>query len=146
MNRYVAAVGFELYRQLIDEAVADLARVGRVGREPEPVRFDIGVNAYLPAASYVPSKRPRSTSTAGLSPPGDPRQITDELIDRFGPPAEDVENLITLQQAPDRPLPGRGAGPVPRRQAHGLLESSSIPKRAAAIRESVPGALYEWRP
>src|SRR3954454_19661114 len=52
---HVAAVGFELYCQMIDEAVAAAApREGEEGEEaPEPVRLDVPVDAYLPAA-YIP--------------------------------------------------------------------------------------------
>src|SRR4051812_29574545 len=50
---HVAAVGFELYCQMIDEAVAEAG--GDVeGEEPaQPVRLDVPVDAYLPA-TFVP--------------------------------------------------------------------------------------------
>ncbi|HMW46505.1 MAG TPA: helicase-related protein, partial [Solirubrobacterales bacterium] len=144
---HVAAVGFELYCQLIDEAVADLAGREESAGEPEPVRFDIGVNAYLPA-SYVPFEAAKidiHRRIAAARRPGDLRQITDELIDRFGPLPEDVENLITLQQA-RIDLGSAGVEQVQFRG--GKLTVSGIEldsEAAAAIRESVPGALYEWR-
>src|SRR5260370_40001839 len=49
---HVAALGFELYLQMLEEAV-------RAGREregaepPEPVRLDVNVDAYVPA-DYIP--------------------------------------------------------------------------------------------
>ena len=51
---HVAALGFELYMQMLDEAV----RVRRPPTEaeaelPEPVRLDVNVDAYVPA-DYVP--------------------------------------------------------------------------------------------
>ena len=144
---HVAAVGFELHCQLIDEAVADLAGREESAGEPEPVRFDIGVNAYLPA-SYVPFEAAKidiHRRIAAARRPGDLRQITDELIDRFGPLPEDVENLITLQQA-RIDLGSAGVEQVQFRG--GKLTVSGIEldsEAAAAIRESVPGALYEWR-
>ena len=54
---HVAAVGFELYVALLDEAVAAL-RATRDGEqepaaEPAPVRLDVEVDAYVPA-DYVP--------------------------------------------------------------------------------------------
>ncbi|HNC93943.1 MAG TPA: transcription-repair coupling factor, partial [Solirubrobacterales bacterium] len=142
---HVAAVGFELYCQLIDEAVADLAGREESAGEPEPVRFDIGVNAYLPA-SYVPFEAAKidiHRRIAAARRPGDLRQITDELIDRFGPLPEDVENLITLQQA-RIDLGSAGVEQVQFRG--GKLTVSGIEldsEAAAAIRESVPGALYQ---
>ena len=46
---HVAAVGFELYCQMIDEAVAEAAGGDGDGEEaPEPVRLDVPVDAYLP--------------------------------------------------------------------------------------------------
>ena len=52
---HVAAVGFELYCQMIDEAVGRGARRATARREeaPEPVRLDVPVDAYLPAA-FIP--------------------------------------------------------------------------------------------
>ena len=49
---HVAAVGFELYVSMLDDAVAALA--GDAADEaPEPVRVDLPVNAYVPG-DYVP--------------------------------------------------------------------------------------------
>src|SRR2546430_5534477 len=53
---HVAALGFELYIQMLDEAVAVAgAADGRVDGEelPEPVRLDVNVDAYVPA-DYIP--------------------------------------------------------------------------------------------
>src|SRR6202035_2645329 len=49
---HVAALGFELYLQMLEEAV----RAGRdrqPGESPEPVRLDVNVDAYVPA-DYIP--------------------------------------------------------------------------------------------
>src|SRR4051794_38860348 len=51
---HVAALGFELYMQMLDEAVAELGGDGEgVADEREPVRLDVNVDAYVPA-DYVP--------------------------------------------------------------------------------------------
>src|SRR5205814_8060127 len=53
---HVAALGFELYMQMLDEAVAAAgAADGRIDGEelPEPVRLDVNVDAYVPA-DYIP--------------------------------------------------------------------------------------------
>ncbi|MDX6623303.1 MAG: hypothetical protein QOE75_1235, partial [Solirubrobacterales bacterium] len=48
---HVAAVGFELYCQMIDEAVAEAGgEDGEREEAPEPVRLDVPVDAYLPAS------------------------------------------------------------------------------------------------
>ena len=144
---HVAAVGFELYCQLIDEAVAEMAGRDESSAEPEPVRFDIGVDAYLPA-SYVPFEAAKidiHRRIAAARRAGDLRQVTDELVDRFGPVPEEVENLLTLQQA-RIDLGSAGVEQVQFRG--GKLTASGIEldsEQAARVRESVPGAVYEWR-
>ena len=53
---HVAALGFELYMQMLDEAVAAMEAEDE-GYEPEdrpePVRLDVNVDAYVPA-DYIP--------------------------------------------------------------------------------------------
>src|SRR3954462_584160 len=49
---HVAALGFELYMQMLDEAVAAMGEDGYAA-EGEPVRLDVNVDAYVPA-DYVP--------------------------------------------------------------------------------------------
>ena len=50
---HVAALGFELYLPMLDEAVARDGRARRATDEPEPVRLDVNVDAYVPA-DYIP--------------------------------------------------------------------------------------------
>ncbi|HWD85150.1 MAG TPA: transcription-repair coupling factor, partial [Solirubrobacteraceae bacterium] len=51
---HVAALGFELYMQMLDEAVETLSGDGAEGEDDwEPVRLDINVDAYVPA-DYIP--------------------------------------------------------------------------------------------
>src|SRR5881394_3950448 len=45
---HVAALGFELYMQMLDEAVRGMRRDG-ADDEVEPVRLDVDVDAYVPA-------------------------------------------------------------------------------------------------
>ncbi|MCB0869294.1 MAG: transcription-repair coupling factor, partial [Solirubrobacterales bacterium] len=144
---HVAAVGFELYCQLIDEAVAELAGRDESAAEPEPVRFDIGIDAYLPA-SYVPFEAAKidiHRRIAAARRPGELRQVTDELIDRFGPVPDEVDNLLTLQQA-RIDLGSTGAEQVQFRG--GKLTVTGIEldsEQAAKVRDQVPGTVYEWR-
>ena len=112
---------------------------------PEPVRLDVNVDAYVPA-DYVPTSRPRSTSTGGS--PGalevaDVEQLREELEDRFGPVPEPLENLLALQrarikfgQAGARTVSFRGD-----RLAVVPIELDS--RRAKRLREELPEALYE---
>ncbi|HEV2075239.1 MAG TPA: transcription-repair coupling factor, partial [Thermoleophilaceae bacterium] len=45
---HVAAVGFELYVRMLDEAVGELSGTA-ADEAPEPVRMDVAVDAYVPA-------------------------------------------------------------------------------------------------
>jgi transcription-repair coupling factor (superfamily II helicase) len=144
---HVAAVGFELYCQMIDEAVG-AAREAETGEEaPEPVRLDVPVDAYLPAA-FIPFEAAKidvHRRIAAAREPGELRAIRDELIDRFGPPPPEVENLLALQRA--RIELGRaGARSVEFRGGRLSVTGVELDSEgAAALAESVEGALYEWR-
>ena len=97
---HVAAVGFELYCQMIDEAVA-AAGEGGGEEEAEPLRFDVPVDAYLPA-SYIPFEAAKidvHRRVVAAREPGQLRAIRDELGDRFGPLPPEAENLLALQRA-----------------------------------------------
>ena len=50
---HVAALGFELYMQMLDEAVREMDPDEEGAEQPEPVRLDINVDAYVPA-DYIP--------------------------------------------------------------------------------------------
>ncbi|MCB0867268.1 MAG: transcription-repair coupling factor [Solirubrobacterales bacterium] len=144
---HVAAVGFELYCQLIDEAVAELSGRQESATEREPVRFDIGVDAFLPA-SYVPFEAAKidiHRRIAAARRPGDLRQVTDELTDRFGSPPEEVQNLLTLQQA-RIDLGSIGAEQVQFRGGKLTVTGVELDsEQASKVREEVSGAIYEWR-
>jgi len=97
---HVAAVGFELYCQLIDEAVAGLTGEGESGERPEPVRLDVALDAFLPA-DYVPyeaAKIDLHRRIAAARRPGDLRSVEAELVDRFGPLPEEAANLLRIQR------------------------------------------------
>ena len=145
---HVAAVGFELYMQMLEEAVAEL---GQPAAAPDGRR--LGARAarrarrrVRPGRSTSPTRSPRSTCT-GASPrarePADLGAIVEELEDRFGPVPEPVENLVRLQEA--RIKLGRAgartvefrAGPPDR-----VADRAGL-GQARALREEVEGAVYE---
>ena len=145
---HVAAVGFELYCQMIDEAVAEAGGADREGGEaPEPVRFDVPVDAYLPAA-FVPFEAAKidvHRRIAAARAPGELRAIRDELSDRFGPPPPEAENLLALQRARIE-LSLAGAQSVELRGGRLSITGVELEsEQATVLRESVEGALYEWR-
>ena len=49
---HVAALGFELYMQMLDEAVRELDPDEDGAEPPEPVRLDINVDAYVPGGLH----------------------------------------------------------------------------------------------
>ena len=93
----VAAVGFEMYAQLLEEAVAE-AR-GEPPATLPPVRLEIPVTAYVPP-EYIAYEATKIDAHRRIAQTGDPRALDEvraELTDRFGVPPEPVENLLALQ-------------------------------------------------
>jgi transcription-repair coupling factor (superfamily II helicase) len=141
---HVAALGFELYMQMLDEAVAAMGEDG-YDAESEPVRLDVNVDAYVPA-DYVPYEQAKidvHRRIAAATEVADLALLRDELEDRFGPVPEPLHNLIALQQARIK-LGQAGAQAVSfrgGRLAVTPIELDSV--RAKKLREQVPGALYE---
>ena len=97
---HVAAVGFELYMGMLDEAVR-LLSADSAEEAAEPVRMDLPVDAYVPG-DYVPyeaAKIELHRRVAGAREIADLILLREELADRFGPVPEPLENLIRLQDA-----------------------------------------------
>jgi transcription-repair coupling factor (superfamily II helicase) len=145
---HVAAVGFELYCQMIDEAVAEAAVAVDEGEAPlEPLRFDVPVNAYLPA-SFIPFEAAKidvHRRIAASREPGELRAIRDELDDRFGSLPPEAENLLALQRARIE-LRLAGARQVELRGGRLSIIGVELDSVAAGVlAEKVEGALYEWR-
>jgi transcription-repair coupling factor (superfamily II helicase) len=149
---HVAALGFELYMQMLDEAVSAAERAAEssqngepVEEPPEPVRLDVNVDAYVPAdyIAYEQAKIDVHRRIAGALEVADVEQLREELEDRFGPVPEPLENLLALQRARIK-FGEAGARTV---SFHGdrlavvpiLLDS----RRAKRLREELPEALYE---
>ena len=144
---HVAAVGFELYVAMLDEAVEAMRAAGEGGVAEARVRFDVNVDAYLPA-EYIPFEAAKidvHRRVAGAREPGELRALRDELRDRFGPLPEPVENLIELQRV--RIELGRlGAQAVEFRG--GRLSITPLELDAAAVggvRERISDASFESR-
>ena len=144
---HVAAVGFELYCQMIDEAVESAAAQDGDRPAPEPLRFDVPVDAYLPV-DYVPfeaAKIDLHRRIAASREPAELREMRDELEDRFGPPPAEAINLLELQRARIE-LAAAGASRVEFRG--GRLSVVGVELDSAqvdAMQERIEGAIYEWR-
>jgi transcription-repair coupling factor (superfamily II helicase) len=143
---HVAALGFELYMQMLDEAVAAAAAEEGGGEEaPEPVRLDVNVDAYVPA-DYIPYEQAKidvHRRIAGAFDVADLELLREELDDRFGELPQPLSNLIDLQRARIK-LGQAGATAVSfrgGRLAVTPIELDSV--RAKRLRAEIPGALYE---
>ncbi|HUA33899.1 MAG TPA: transcription-repair coupling factor [Candidatus Binataceae bacterium] len=110
----IAAVGFELYTEMMEQAIAELrGQPPRPDFEPE---LRIGVPAYIPD-SYVEDENERLVlyrRLARAENETDLDELKDEMRDRFGPVPTLVENLIAAMNI--------------RRQMKQLLITSAIAK------------------
>ncbi len=143
---HVAALGFELYMQMLDEAVQALSGEDADAEDDwEPVRLDINVDAYVPA-DYIPYEQAKvdvHRRIAGSREVADMAILRDELMDRFGDIPEPLENLISLQIARIK-LGQAGASLVSLRQGRLAVTPVELTStQAKALRAEVPGALYE---
>jgi transcription-repair coupling factor (superfamily II helicase) len=102
---HIASVGFDLYMRLVGEAVADYKRGGGLpgelaDDEPEvaDTKVDLPIDAHLPH-DYIPGERLRLTAYRQLAAALDDAAVAavrEELVDRFGPLPQPVENLLAV--------------------------------------------------
>jgi len=140
---HVAALGFELYLSMLEEAVA--AGSPDAGFEPEPVRLDVNVDAYVPV-DYIPYEQAKIDVHRRIAAARDAAELAalrEELDDRFGPPPEPLVNLLSLQRARIR-LGEAGARVVTLRGGRLTVTPVELePDATARLRQDVPGATYE---
>ncbi len=102
---HIAAVGFEMYTQLIEKAIKRL-RGEEIGEEPTPeIRWH--KPAFIPD-SYVETPHQRLSIYKRLSGVRSAEEVEDmqsELQDRYGPIPEPVTNLLKVMRI--KPLLGR---------------------------------------
>jgi transcription-repair coupling factor (superfamily II helicase) len=96
---HVAALGFELYVELLGEAVAELS--GERRAVARPVRVDATVDAYVPA-TYIEAEALKIDLHRRLAlteSEDELRELRAATEDRYGPVPEPVENLFAIQEA-----------------------------------------------
>ncbi|HKY25247.1 MAG TPA: helicase-related protein, partial [Gaiella sp.] len=96
---HVAALGFELYVEMLNEAVAELTGQKRV--VARPVRIDARVDAYVPG-QYIQAEALKidlHRRIALAEHEDELRELRAATEDRYGPLPEPVENLFKLQEA-----------------------------------------------
>jgi transcription-repair coupling factor (superfamily II helicase) len=93
---HIAAVGFDLYCQLVTEAVAELN--GQEPQEPVEVTIEIPVPAHLPV-DYVARDDVRMEAYRRLATVTELQDVEDvraEWEDRYGPPPPPAEALLAI--------------------------------------------------
>ncbi len=96
---HVAALGFELYVELLAEAVAELS--GRRRTIARPVRVDARIDAYVPG-SYIGAEALKidlHRRIALAESEDELRELEAATEDRYGPLPEPVQNLFAIQDA-----------------------------------------------
>ena len=96
---HIAAVGYDLYCQMVTEAVAELA--GRVPPDVIEVRVELPIDAHLPdsyvARSDLRLEAYRRLAEAGTRPePAAVDAVRAEWEDRYGPAPPPVEALLSV--------------------------------------------------
>jgi transcription-repair coupling factor (superfamily II helicase) len=95
---HVAALGFELYVEMLHEAVAELSGQRRL--VAKPVRIDIRVDAFVPAA-YIAAEALKIDLHRRIALTETEDELHELRIateDRYGPMPEPVENLFAIQE------------------------------------------------
>jgi len=93
---HITSVGFELYTQMMEQAVQELR--GEPPQEEIEPELQLGIAAYIPDA-YIDDVNQRLTwykRLAALKRAEDKVLIAEELSDRYGPVPDIVETLIEL--------------------------------------------------
>ena len=95
---HIKEVGFELYQQMLEEAVAEMKGSGAAVDENWSPQIAVGAAVMIPE-SYVPDLQLRLGLYRRLGELESPEEIDAfgaELIDRFGPLPDEVDHLLKL--------------------------------------------------
>ncbi|HZD66875.1 MAG TPA: TRCF domain-containing protein, partial [Acidimicrobiales bacterium] len=93
---HVAAVGYDLYVQMVSEAVSELK--GEEPREPAEIKLELPVVANLPS-DYVAREDLRLEAYRRLATVTSPAEVDDigaEWADRYGPPPPEAGALLEV--------------------------------------------------
>ncbi|HEX3731969.1 MAG TPA: TRCF domain-containing protein, partial [Mycobacteriales bacterium] len=145
---HIAAVGFDLYVRMVSEAVEEYKAQQNgeaVKSEPVETKVDLPVNANIPH-DYVTSERLRLEMYRKLAEAHDIAEIgavTEELMDRYGPPPEPVKQLLAVAGLRVR---AREASVAEITQQGRQLRLSPVQlpeSKAMRLRRLYPGSIYK---
>lgn len=138
---HVAAVGFEMYVEMLQEAIA--AAHGEAPPEEE-VRVEIPVSAFIPA-DYVPFEAAKIDlhRRIALAPDAESLdRVSSEMEDRFGELPQPVHALVRVQGLRLR-LRAVGARQAAARTGRVIIGPVTLDSTGMrALRDGVEGALY----
>ena len=95
---HIAAVGYEMYCQLLDRSVKELK--GEAVAVPSETAIELGVYGLLPKA-YIPSDQRRMEAYRRLALAATPEEVRTfeaELTEAYGPPPPQARRLIDLAE------------------------------------------------
>jgi len=93
---HIAAVGYDLYCQMVNEAVAELK--GERIEQPVEIKIDLPVDAHLPEL-YVPTEAARLEAyrrLAAVTSSKEVEAIEAEWKDRYGPVPQEAQRLLEV--------------------------------------------------
>ena len=137
---HVAAIGFELYTQMLEEAVNEERGAPRAAELPDVV-VDLALSTAIPD-DYVPSRQRKLElyrRIAELRSLDELAALREELRDRYGPPPEPMRNLLYGVEVKLRAV-AAGATEVRARgpELRVVLGSDLTPERRAALSRVFP--------
>jgi len=95
---HIAAVGYEMYLQIMEKTISELK--GEEYIEDFQPEIVLGLPAYIPE-DYVPDTEQRLVHYRRLAAAGGAAELEDlatEMLDRYGPPPLEVENLLMVME------------------------------------------------
>ena len=130
----MAAVGFDLYVQMLKEAVGELT--GEAVPEPPDVRMDLPLDAFIPA-DYIPDEESRIEAYHDLAGAQDTSElaiIESRLIDRYGGPLPaPVRGLIQVLDLKAMAAAAGLSEVVVRRDTATLLRIDLTPRQLSVL-------------
>ena len=130
---HIAAVGYDLYCRLVNEAVAELR--GETIPEPPEVSIEVPVDAHIPA-TYISREAARLEAYRRLASVTEHDELDDiraEWTDRFGPVPEPAESLLSIGRLRVECLQAGVSEVVVTRRGAGALSGERFAARLAPV-------------